>query len=172
MCFQSSHNIFIIYKNWFWLFIKFYLQTISISKIIFCLLSSVNKELGSSELALQSASVSISNSGEMGWLKKLLTTTTCKMNFNEFPYDEQVCTLELVSWSYDNSSIHLVPIPRNDVIRQDDTWNVTKIETSVVYEDADCCKYPFPYIIIKVCNISLIVDLKIYKLMKLLTPLF
>ena len=111
---------------------------------------SVDKETGSSELALQTATVSISEHGEMGWLKKLTTTSTCKMNFDEFPFDEQVCVLEFVSWSYDNSSIFLVPIPRNNVIRQDDIWNVTKIEASTVYEDADCCSHPFPYIIIKV----------------------
>ena len=107
-------------------------------------------EVGSSELNLQTATVSISQHGEMGWLKKLVTTSTCKMDFYKFPFDKQVCSLELVSWSYDNSSIFLVPIPVNDVVHQDDNWNITKIETSVVYKDADCCKHPFSYIIIKV----------------------
>ena len=103
-----------------------------------------------SELALQSTTVSVSQYGEIGWLKKLITTSTCQMNFKNFPNDEQVCSLELVSWKYDNNSIFLEPIPRNDVIRQHDNWNITKIETSVRYESADCCRYPFRYIIIKV----------------------
>ena len=82
-------------------------------------------------------------------MKGLTLNSYCKMNFEAFPYDVQVCPFHFSSWSHDNSSIHLQPIEYNDLNSFDDTWEFIDTEYQVKYLKAACCKHPFPYIEIK-----------------------
>ena len=45
--------------------------------------------------------------GDVTWLTPALLIAKCPMNIKYFPFDEQKCTLEFGSWTYDGSQINL-----------------------------------------------------------------
>ena len=106
---------------------------------------SINSDAQASMLRNHKAVVTVYESGDMWWSQKLITTSKCDMDFRKFPYDELKCTLFFSSWNYDNGTIFLRSKPFLNPYEINYIWNVTKINSSLVYYDFEAYEQPFPY---------------------------
>ena len=102
-------------------------------------------DVGKTMMSNYKVVVHISQHGQVSWSQNLLMTTTCPMDFRRFPYDELVCPLRFISWNYDNSSIFLRSKPISLSNDSNHSWNITKVNTNLVYVDYYTHKYPFSF---------------------------
>nr|KAI8757642.1 neuronal acetylcholine receptor subunit alpha-7-like [Biomphalaria glabrata] len=62
-----------------------------------------------SYLGNENVLASISSVGLVRWEPAVNLAVTCKVDITRFPFDENICTINLTSWMHDNSTIHLTP---------------------------------------------------------------
>lgn len=51
--------------------------------------------------------VIVTSSGAVSWMPPAVFISTCAMNIQWFPFDEQTCQLKLGSWTFDASKLNL-----------------------------------------------------------------
>ena len=98
-----------------------------------------------SELNTMDTLVSITNDGEVRWFKKAILHANCKMDFKHFPYDEQHCPLDFISWSYNSNQLYLNAIPQeiDSFYQQDDIWTLERLETETISKLYSSSDIPF-----------------------------
>ena len=52
----------------------------------------------------------ISYNGSVEYLPPVMLKSTCHIKIEEFPFDEQICTLRFGTWTYDESKVNLCPL--------------------------------------------------------------
>ncbi len=90
----------------------------------------------------------VSNTGEVSFLPPGMFKSTCPIKIDDFPFDEQNCSLKFGSWTYDEATINLKnksDRAQLDSYIKNGEWylqDVISYSESLKY---DCCptKYPF-----------------------------
>ncbi|CAG04796.1 unnamed protein product, partial [Tetraodon nigroviridis] len=88
-----------------------------------------NNADGTYEVSYYSNAV-ISNNGEVNWLPPAIYKSACKIEVRDFPFDQQNCTLQFRSWTYDHTEIDLILV--SDYASRDDfkpsgEWDIVSL---------------------------------------------
>ncbi|XP_027007733.1 neuronal acetylcholine receptor subunit beta-2-like isoform X1 [Tachysurus fulvidraco] len=88
-----------------------------------------NNADGTYEVSFYSNAV-ISSNGEVAWLPPAIYKSACKIEVQNFPFDQQNCTLKFRSWTYDHTEIDLVLL--SDFASRDDfkpsgEWDIVSL---------------------------------------------
>ena len=97
-----------------------------------------------SELAYTKATVD--HNGKVLLSRPGIITSTCNFNLNNFPYDEQRCTLKFGSWSMNSEKLNLsmyVPVSDISNYQENQEWDMIKFNASINEKLYNCCPYPF-----------------------------
>jgi len=91
--------------------------------------------------------VVVSSTGEILWVPPYILTTTCKLDFHWFPYDQQTCPIKFGSWTYNGwkLDIQLQDEQGMDISSfvVNEEWDLVRAEggrNEVLYE---CCPEPY-----------------------------
>ena len=91
----------------------------------------------------------VNSEGLVKWRPPSIFKSTCQINIEKFPYDQQNCSMKFGSWSYDGDSIDiqfyegLREINRKEYTESNE-WEIISaigIRTEKKYE---CCKEVYP----------------------------
>jgi nicotinic acetylcholine receptor, invertebrate len=76
---------------------------------------------------LSSVNAVIYHNGVVEYLPPTKLKSTCQIQIEQFPFDEQNCTLEFGTWTYDESLINLIPLgdeAQLDAYIENNEWNL------------------------------------------------
>ena len=59
-------------------------------------------------LGTLSTNVIVTSDGNVTWLSSAIFKSSCFINVEYFPFDEQTCMMKFASWSYDGFQINLL----------------------------------------------------------------
>lgn len=101
-----------------------------------------NNADGTYEVSFYS-NVVVSNNGEVNWLPPAIYKSACKIEVRDFPFDQQNCTLQFRSWTYDHTEIDLILL--SDFASRDDfkpsgEWDIVSLPGRK-NEDPDDIRY-------------------------------
>uniref|UniRef100_A0A8C6U131 Cholinergic receptor, nicotinic, beta 5b n=1 Tax=Neogobius melanostomus TaxID=47308 RepID=A0A8C6U131_9GOBI len=101
-----------------------------------------NNADGTYEVSFYSNAV-VSNNGEVNWLPPAIYKSACKIEVRDFPFDQQNCTLQFRSWTYDHTEIDLILL--SDFASRDDfkpsgEWDIVSLPGRK-NEDPDDIRY-------------------------------
>lgn len=102
-----------------------------------------------SQVSSVSTNVIVTFSGNVTWLSMVIYKSSCSIDVKYFPFDEQNCTLEFASWTYDANAIKLVIVGDSGDISNyipNSEWNLFKLEQKWRNITFSCC--PEPYIFV------------------------
>ncbi|XP_002741797.2 neuronal acetylcholine receptor subunit alpha-2-like [Saccoglossus kowalevskii] len=66
------------------------------------------------------AMANVFSNGTVQWVPPAIYKSSCRINVEYFPFDEQVCLLKFGSWTYDGTVVDLVP--EGELATQRDYW--------------------------------------------------
>ncbi|KAL3832327.1 hypothetical protein ACJMK2_023980, partial [Sinanodonta woodiana] len=94
-----------------------------------------------------SSNVIITSDGNVTWLSMVIFKSSCHINVQYFPFDEQNCSMQFASWTYDGFQVNLVlNTHEGDVSNYipNSEWNLQRlyVQRNVVYYS--CCEEPYP----------------------------
>ena len=96
--------------------------------------------------ALLSTNVILTHDGNLTWLSSAIFKSSCGINVEFFPFDEQRCTMKFSSWTYDGLQVNLLNQPEGDLTNYvpNGEWDLIKlvVERNVVFYS--CCEEPYP----------------------------
>ncbi|XP_065556207.1 neuronal acetylcholine receptor subunit alpha-10-like isoform X4 [Artemia franciscana] len=97
--------------------------------------------------AVLSTNVIVSSDGNLTWLSSAIFKSSCAINVEYFPFDEQRCTMKFSSWTYDGLQVNLViQTEEADMSNYvpNGEWDLVDmlVEHNVVYYS--CCPEPYP----------------------------
>lgn len=80
--------------------------------------------------------VRVSSNGDITWKPYVVFDTKCLINIKFFPFDKQVCSINIVAWNSDNSTVMLTKGPVSFEVDDDLTgghWTISdpKVETLI-----------------------------------------
>ncbi|GAB6027786.1 Cholinergic receptor, nicotinic, alpha [Chamberlinius hualienensis] len=98
-------------------------------------------------LALLSTNVIVSSDGNLTWLSSAILKSSCQINVEYFPFDEQKCTFKFASWTYDGYQVNLVIQTEEGDLSNYVTngeWDLIDmvVKRNVVFYS--CCEEPYP----------------------------
>ena len=83
--------------------------------------------------------------GSVEWHSPVIHHTTCPVNVQHFPWDNQTCILEFSSWTYNNNYLQLYnhTQPGNSELLEDGEWDLTAftVQHRIEY-------FPAPYTVL------------------------
>lgn len=85
-------------------------KVINISLRFQCLGYSADPQYSS---AVINTNVIVSHTGEVVWLSHGIFRSSCDINVEFFPFDEQRCALKWASWTYDGFQVSFIHIPHS-----------------------------------------------------------
>ncbi|CAH1227463.1 CHRNA7 [Branchiostoma lanceolatum] len=89
----------------------------------------------------------IYSDGSVSWLYPVTTRTTCSLDVTYFPYDEQTCTLQFGSWSFDGLKVDIFNKSATGDIssyKRNEEWDLVSFEVTRSVYVYDCCPEPYP----------------------------
>jgi hypothetical protein len=95
----------------------------------------------------------ISYDGTVSYLPPGMFKATCMIKIDDFPFDEQKCSLKFGSWTHDESAVNLTNKADNaqlDSYIKNGEWflmGVTSYYKSISYE---CCPEKFPFVMFEI----------------------
>ena len=57
-----------------------------------------------------STNVIVTSDGNVTWLSMVIFRSSCNVNVRYFPFDEQNCSMQFASWTYDGFQLNLVKV--------------------------------------------------------------
>ncbi|CAG0886492.1 unnamed protein product [Cyprideis torosa] len=97
--------------------------------------------------AILSTNVIVNSTGNVAWLSSAIFRSSCQINVEYFPFDEQRCTMKFASWTYGGYQVNLT----KDTHEADLTNYVSNGEFDLVEMRIDrnvqyysCCVEPYP----------------------------
>ena len=54
---------------------------------------------------LTSTNAIVTSAGNVTWLSSAIFKSSCEINVEFFPFDEQACTMKFASWTYDGFQV-------------------------------------------------------------------
>ncbi|KAF2368502.1 Neurotransmitter-gated ion-channel, partial [Trinorchestia longiramus] len=97
--------------------------------------------------AVLSTNIIVSYDGNITWLSSAIFKSSCSINVEFFPFDEQRCHMKFASWTYDgfqvNLSAHATEADLTNYVTNGE-WDLIELsmERHVVYYS--CCDAPYP----------------------------
>ena len=98
-----------------------------------------------------STNVIVTPNGNVTWLSMVIFRSSCSIDVRYFPFDEQNCTLEFASWTYDRSQINLDKVgDAGDISTyiNNSEWHLVNLLVERVVKTFSCCPEA-PYTIIR-----------------------
>ncbi|CAG0890050.1 unnamed protein product [Darwinula stevensoni] len=97
--------------------------------------------------AVLSTNVIVKFTGEVAWLSSAIFKSSCQINVEFFPFDEQRCSMKFASWTYGGDQVNLLrDTEEGDLTNyvKNGEWDLIemKVERSVQYYS--CCSEPYP----------------------------
>uniref|UniRef100_A0A8D8G2Y5 Acetylcholine receptor subunit beta-like 2 n=1 Tax=Culex pipiens TaxID=7175 RepID=A0A8D8G2Y5_CULPI len=99
--------------------------------------------------------------GEVFWEPPAIYKSSCEMNVEYFPYDEQTCLMKFGSWTYNGAQVelrHLDQVPGSNLVQigidlsefyLSVEWDILEVPASRNEEYYPCCPEPFSDITFK-----------------------
>ncbi|XP_042210176.1 neuronal acetylcholine receptor subunit alpha-10-like isoform X1 [Homarus americanus] len=97
--------------------------------------------------AILSTNIIVTADGNVTWLSSAIFRSSCSINVEFFPFDEQKCVMKFASWTYDGFQVNLVIQTEEGDLSNYVTngeWDLIDmiVERNVVYYS--CCEAPYP----------------------------
>ncbi|XP_050735960.1 neuronal acetylcholine receptor subunit alpha-10-like isoform X2 [Eriocheir sinensis] len=97
--------------------------------------------------AILSTNIIVTADGNVTWLSSAIFRSSCSINVEFFPFDEQKCVMKFASWTYDGFQVNLVIQTEEGDLSNYVTngeWDMMDmvVERNVVYYS--CCEAPYP----------------------------
>lgn len=104
-------------------------------------------------IALLSTNIIVSSDGNLTWLSSAIFKSSCQIDVEYFPFDEQRCKLKFSSWTYDGFQLNLIiQTEAGDLSNYvaNGEWDLIDmvVKRNVVYYS--CCKEPYPDVTITI----------------------
>lgn len=90
------------------------------------------------ELGGSFMNVRVSSNGDISWKPYVVFDTKCLMNIKFFPFDKQVCSINIVAWNSDNSTVMLTKGPVPFEVDDDLTgghWTISDPKAETLIDD-------------------------------------
>ena len=96
---------------------------------------------------LTSTNAIVSWEGKVTWLSSAIFKSSCEINVEYFPFDEQSCTMKFASWTYDGDQVNLVNSANMTDLSNyvaNGEWDLVEasVKRNVVFYS--CCEEPYP----------------------------
>ncbi|XP_038073441.1 neuronal acetylcholine receptor subunit alpha-10-like [Patiria miniata] len=88
----------------------------------------------------------ISHDGLVSWYAPAIFKSSCKINIQYFPFDEQHCRLDLGSWAFTINHLDLVARRNSgdiDSFIHNGEWVLKRMPVERELAKYDCCEYPY-----------------------------
>ena len=100
-----------------------------------------------------STNVIVTSNGNVTWLSMMIFRSSCAIDVQYFPFDEQNCTMLFSSWTYDGFQVNLIKVGEDGDTSNyiaNSEWTLVKLhaERKVVYYS--CCAEPYPDVTYKI----------------------
>jgi len=97
--------------------------------------------------ALLSTNIILTYDGNVTWLSSAIFKSSCAINVEYFPFDEQKCSMKFSSWTYDGLQVNLLNLADEGDLSNyvpNGEWDLIDliVERHVVYYS--CCEEPYP----------------------------
>ncbi|XP_069952643.1 neuronal acetylcholine receptor subunit alpha-10-like [Cherax quadricarinatus] len=97
--------------------------------------------------AILSTNIIVTSDGNVTWLSSAIFRSSCSINVEFFPFDEQRCIMKFASWTYDGFQVNLVIQTEEGDLSNYVTngeWDLIDmiVERNVVFYS--CCEAPYP----------------------------
>ncbi|EFX76216.1 hypothetical protein DAPPUDRAFT_55424, partial [Daphnia pulex] len=97
--------------------------------------------------ALLSTNVIVTHDGNLTWLSSAIFKSSCGINVEYFPFDEQKCSMKFSSWTYDGLQVNLLNQAEEGDLSNyvpNGEWDLIDlvVERNVVFYS--CCEEPYP----------------------------
>jgi nicotinic acetylcholine receptor, invertebrate len=90
--------------------------------------------------------------GNVTWLSTVIFKSSCTINVQYFPFDEQICEMIFASWTYDGFGLDIdVNTGEGDTTNyiKNGEWHLVNLLAMRNIKIYSCCEEPFPEIIYK-----------------------
>ena len=94
--------------------------------------------------------VTISSSGQVGFVPGLKWVTSCKVDLRYFPYDRQQCNITLVNWSYGTSLRFMALEPSLLLYEENDSWELDNVTTGDGFMMPEISGVPVVYLTVSI----------------------
>jgi len=96
----------------------------------------------------KSVKVSVTNTGKVLWIPPVKYQSSCVVNMEEYPFDEQECKMSFGSWMYDHTQIDINFIDDKDELElhnyhESTEWKLTSSKAVKKLIKYPCCEHPF-----------------------------
>ncbi|XP_069175739.1 neuronal acetylcholine receptor subunit alpha-10 [Procambarus clarkii] len=97
--------------------------------------------------AILSTNIIVTSDGNVTWLSSAIFRSSCSINVEFFPFDEQKCVMKFASWTYDGFQVNLVIQTEEGDLSNYVTngeWDLIDmiVDRNVVFYS--CCEAPYP----------------------------
>ena len=96
---------------------------------------------------MTSTNAIVTSDGNITWFSSAIFKSSCSINVEYFPFDEQTCTLKFASWTYDGLKLDLISTSNTTDLSNyvaNGEWDlvVASVQRNVVFYS--CCEEPYP----------------------------
>ncbi|XP_078613284.1 neuronal acetylcholine receptor subunit alpha-3-like isoform X1 [Branchiostoma floridae x Branchiostoma japonicum] len=95
----------------------------------------------------------VSSDGEVTFIPKWLTQTSCAFDGTYYPFDEQTCTLKVGSWTHHSGEIDLRLSLKSISLEpfvEDSTWTIKKTQATRHVMKYECCPEAYVHILFSI----------------------
>lgn len=97
--------------------------------------------------------IAINSNGSCKWMAPAIFQSTCDINTEFFPFDDQICTLKFGSWAFDGSEVDIVVDEsetgaKGDIYKNNTEWELANVTAVRIEDKYSCCIHPYPSVII------------------------
>ena len=96
---------------------------------------------------LTSTNAIVNSDGNVKWLSSAIFKSSCEINVEYFPFDEQSCSMKFASWTYDGYQVNLLNAANTTDLTNyvaNGEWDLVeaRVQRNVVFYS--CCQEPYP----------------------------
>ena len=65
--------------------------------------------------------------GDVAWKPPAIYHSSCEMDVEYFPFDEQTCVMKFGSWTYDGFQVRMIILPQKSVFHRETSSKISKV---------------------------------------------
>ncbi|XP_078370582.1 neuronal acetylcholine receptor subunit alpha-10-like isoform X2 [Oculina patagonica] len=97
--------------------------------------------------------IAINSNGSCKWMAPAIFQSTCDINTEYFPFDDQICIMKFASWAFDGSQVDIVVDEsetgaKGDIYKNNTEWELFSVTAERIEDKYSCCIHPYPGVII------------------------